>query len=88
MGRRREAVWLEVHEAAHLLEVARRTPPPVNGYPHLYQLIATMLLTGMRKSEALGLAVDDVSFDRQTITVRPHPWRRLKNEKSARVIPL
>ncbi len=88
IGRRSEAAWLEVHEAAHLLEVARRFPRPVNTFPHMYELVATMLLTGMRKSEALGLAVEDVSFERKTVTLRPHPWRRLKNEKSARVIPL
>lgn len=36
----------------------------------------------------MGLELDDVSFDRKTITVRPNAWRRLKTRGSHRVIPL
>lgn len=87
-GRREEAAWLEVHEAAWLLEVARRSKRPGNGCEFLYPLLATFLLTGGRKSEVLGLEVEDVSFDRQTVTFRPNRWRRLKTKKSHRPVRL
>ena len=35
-----------------------------------------------------GLELDDVSFDRRTITIRPNRWRRLETRTSHRVIPL
>lgn len=90
VAERREARWLEVHEAALLLETARTYAPSLekNAFPSIYPLLATFLLTGGRKSEVFGLAVDDVNFDRKTITFRPHPWRRLKTLTSHRVVPL
>ena len=36
----------------------------------------------------LGLEVDDVSFDRKTVTFRENEWRRLKTAGSHRVVPL
>jgi integrase len=92
---RGEAKWLEVHEAALLLESARRYRPsevavrlsPVHGQL-MYPLIATYLLTGGRTNEVLGLGVGDASFDRQTVTFRPNRWRRLKTKNAPRVIPL
>lgn len=89
-GRREEARWLEIGEAAWLLEVARRTKPrrPSLACPYLHPLLATFLLTGGRRAEVLGLEVDDVSFDRQTVTFRPNGWRRLKTRKSWRTVPL
>ena len=85
-GKAAEASWLEPHDAALLLESARtyreaRTGP-------IYPLLATLLLTGGRTSEVLGLEVDDVSFQRQTITFRPNEWRRLKTGTSHRSIRL
>jgi integrase len=90
---RREARWLELDEAALLLESARTLPPLANCPEAFdsglaYPLLATFLLTGGRKAEILGLAVDDISFDRKTVTFRPHPWRRLKTGTSLRVVPL
>jgi len=91
--KREEARWLELDEAALLLESAR-TLPEVRSTSKIldpklvHALLATFLLTGGRKSEVLGLAVDDVSFDRKTVTFRPHPWRRLKTSTSLRVVPL
>ncbi len=87
------ARWLEVPEAALYLEAARcvRSAPAANGQPPVpfaEELVATFLLTGGRESEVLGLEVDDVSFDRNTITFRPNAWRRLKTEKSHRSVPL
>jgi integrase len=95
-GRRFEAAWLEVPEAALLIEAARTyrmnrnlkngapSPEPVPIYP----ILATFLLTGGRKSEVLGLELDDVSFDRKTITFRPNDHRGLKTRTSHRTVPL
>jgi integrase len=86
-----EATWWEVPEAALLLEAAR-TLRPVPGSRHDasygYPLLATLLLTGGREAEVLGLEVTDISFDRQTVTFRPNTWRRLKTKRSARTVPL
>jgi integrase len=84
-----EARFLEVAESAQLLEAARTIEPArSDACPFLFPLLATYLLTGGRKSEVLGLEVDDVSFDRKTITFRPNAHRRLKNRGSARVVTL
>jgi integrase len=135
---RREAHWLEVHEAALYLEAAHRLPPlggtrldaeavarlrgeweagnrskralagaygvsdvvvsrilrgqnardPLDDAALAYSVVATFLLTGGRYREVLGLELDDVSFDRKTVTFRPNRWRRLKTQTSWRVVPL
>jgi integrase len=54
----------------------------------IYPLVATFLLTGGRRSEVLGLALDDVSFDRKTVTFRPNQFRRLKTSTSHRTVRL
>ena len=53
-------------------------------------LLALISDTGMRLSEAAGLAMDDIILDAETphIIIQPHPWRRLKTKGSARVVPL
>jgi integrase len=85
-----EAKWLEVHESALLLESARlfRSDRADLAIPFAFPLIATYLLTGGRRAEVLGLEVDDISFDRKTVTFRPNAHRRLKTGTSARVVPL
>lgn len=90
-GIRREASWLEVPDAALLLEAARTLPRSTKGggqSPYGYALVATFLLTGGREAEVLGLEISDVSFERQTVTFRENAWRRLKTDTSARVVPL
>ena len=92
-ARKVEAKWLEVHDAALLLESARiyRPPRSVGGPPPLpfgHELLATFLLTGGRASEVLGLEMADVSLDRAVVTFRPNDWRRLKNDGSFRSVPL
>lgn len=90
-ARRREARWLEVHDAALLLEAARTLPRSTTGgsqSPYGYALLATFLLTGGREAEVLGLEVADVSFERKTVTFRPNAWRGLKTATSTRVVPL
>jgi len=90
-----QANWLEVPDAALLLESARTVPTVVSpwgeswGAETIYPLLATFLLTGGRRGEVLGLELDDVSLDRRTITFRPNRWReRLKTGASWRVVPL
>ena len=85
-----EARWLEVPDAALLLEAARTWRPTCSwlAVPFAYELIATWLLTGGRPSEVTGLEVDDVSLDRETVTFRPHAHRRLKTLTSARTVQL
>jgi integrase len=89
-GKRQEARWLEVHDAALLLEAARTYKPTradaALGF--IYPLIATYLLTGGRETEVLGLEVGDVNFERMTVTFRPNEWRRLKTRTSHRTVPL
>jgi integrase len=91
---RREAKWLEVPDAALLLESARTLPSVVTAAGEAIAadlatpLLGTFLLTGGRLAEVLGLELDDVSFDRRTVTFRPNTWRRLKTRSSWRVIPL
>jgi integrase len=85
-----EAKWLEVHDAALLLEAARTYDPKRDdiALPFTYPLIATFLLTGGRAAEVLGLEVEDVSFFRKKVTFRPNGWRRLKTATSHRSVPL
>jgi integrase len=81
-GERKESRWLEVHDAALLIESAR-----VAG-EEIYPILATLLLTGGRKREVLGLERTDVSFERRTIRFRPNRWRTLKTRTSDRSVPL
>ena len=88
-GDAEEAKWLTAEEAALLLESARTCMPGPNFHAGpIYPLLATFLLTGGRTSEVLGLEVDDISFQRKTITFRPNEWRRLKTKTSHRSVKL
>ena len=53
-------------------------------------LVALISDTGMRLSEAAGLAKDDIVLDADIphVIIRPHPWRRLKTKGSERTLPL
>ena len=46
--------------------------------------------TGMRLSEAAGLAREDIVLDADIphVIIRPHTWRRLKTKGSERTLPL
>lgn len=88
---RREARWLDVPDAALVLEAARTFEPARQGDAlggQLHAIVATFLLTGGRKSEVLGLDVEDVSFDRRRIHFRPNAHRRLKTSTSHRTVPM
>ena len=53
-------------------------------------LVALISDTGMRLSEAAGLAREDIVLDANIphIIIRPNPWRRLKTKGSERTLPL
>jgi integrase len=89
-AKRGEARWFEVHDAALILEAARHYRParPDLALPFIHPLIACFLLSGGRRSEVFGLETEDISFDRNTVTFRSNEWRRLKTDKSNRVVPL
>ena len=87
------ARWLEVHEAALLLEAARLVRYKSRGAwavnDMIYPIVATMLLTGGRAKEVLGLLVDDVDLENGKVHFRPNLFRdKLKTETSKRTVPL
>jgi integrase len=53
-------------------------------------LVALISDTGMRLSEAAGLARGDIVLDADIphVIILPHPWRRLKTKGSERTLPL
>jgi integrase len=85
-----EAEWLSGPVAALLLEAARLYRPrrAELAVPCAHTIVATLLLTGMRPAEGLGLRIEDIDFERKLIKVKPNPHRRLKNKKSKRLVPL
>lgn len=98
-SRKGEAVFFEVADAALVLEAARiletresRQPGQpgnrVTGALGIHAIVATFLLTGGRKSEVLGLDLEEVSFDRKEIRFRPNDHRGLKTSTSTRTVPL
>jgi integrase len=53
-------------------------------------ILAILSDTGMRLAEVVGLLKSDIVLDSSHphIIVRPHKWRRLKNQSSQRAVPL
>jgi|SaaInlStandDraft_1057018.scaffolds.fasta_scaffold54652_1 integrase len=81
--------------------VSKRKPMPIDEIIRIQKvclgiaderrlLIALISDTGMRLSEALGLAWSDICVDHiyPHINLVPHPWRQLKNSGSKRLVPL
>lgn len=85
-----EEVWLEIDEAVRVLEAAAEmeTDPTSRSYPHVRALVATYLLTGGRRSEVLGLTRDSLDFEHGEVVIQSNEWRDLKNQHSARRVPL
>jgi integrase len=54
----------------------------------LYALAATVAYTGLRKSEALHLRVEDVGFAERMLFIRSRSGNRLKTERSAAPVPM
>jgi integrase len=82
-------------EVARLLETARAEAEAAQEGTwtkwkalRLWALVSTVAFTGLRKMEALHLAVDDVDLAGGLITVRPHGGRRLKTAASAADVPV
>jgi integrase len=73
--------FFEIDEAARFLDAARR----LDTY---YEVIATYLLTGGRRTEVLGLLVGDIDFDAGFVHIRPNEHRGLKRQWSERAVPL
>ena len=82
-------------------DVKKRKPIPVDEIKKIQQkcyelddeprwLLALISDTGLRLSEAVGLAVSDIKLDSPTphLIVQPHPWRSLKTKSSHRKVPL
>ncbi|SCX57730.1 DUF6538 domain-containing protein [Nitrosospira sp. Nsp1] len=53
-------------------------------------LLALQIDLGLRLAEATGLALEDLHLNEAIpyVSIRPHPWRPLKNDSSKRDIPL
>ena len=79
----------------------RRQPIPIDQVRYLQSqcylenddrrwLIALISDTGVRLAEACGLLVEDIAISHPIphLVIRPHPWRVLKTEGSARKVPL
>jgi len=76
--------FLEIPEAAALIEACdaldtTRMP--------LRTIVATLLLTGARKDEILGLEVKDVDLRRRVIHIHANRWRKVKT-RDERFVPL
>ena len=83
------------------LRVTKRQPIPIDDIRKIQQkcrdqdnelrwIIALLSDTGMRLGEAIGLLKTDINLSTEIphITLKPHPWRRLKTPGSERQIPL
>jgi integrase len=83
------------------LPVTQRRPIPIDDIrkiqlkcrdedDELRWIIALLSDTGMRLGEAIGLLKSDIVLEVKIphITLKPHPWRRLKTPGSERQIPL
>ena len=83
------------------LRLTKRQPIPVSNIHKIQQkcreqddelrwIIALLSDTGMRLGEAIGLLKTDINLCAEVphITLKPHPWRRLKTPGSERQIPL
>lgn len=90
---RSSTIFLEVPDAARLLEAAR-VYPRLKSEPRMvlaYPILATFLLSGGRADEVLGLDVADIDFRAKLVRFRPNDHRRGKKGKTShaeRSVPL
>jgi integrase len=91
---RQEAQYYEPSEVWSILEAARQYDHERPG-AFFHPVLSTLAHTGGRKTEVLGLLVEDVDFDSLvvdgvvgSIEFRPNHWRGLKNRGSERTIPM
>lgn len=80
-----DSIRSRLHRLSNVVERAQREefvlPPGAQGREAItgdftFESMAVSLLTGGRPSEVAGLATTDISLDRDTVTFRPHAWRR------------
>lgn len=85
-----EQEYLEVGEAARLIEAAREMVEDDRSRagPYFHPLVATFLLTGGRRREVFGLLRRDVDFAHEEVHFRRNEHRRLKRPSHQRVLPL
>jgi integrase len=62
--------------------------PCYQGDPLAWALFVTLIDTGARLSEIVGLEVQDVDLQERSITIRPNNIRGLKTKGSHRTLPL
>lgn len=86
--RRGPARELRVRARALLGPNGLRHPNVGRQYTELEAIIALLLYTGMRLSEALGLRVDDIDFIGKKIWILPTELRQLKRDRHRREVPL
>ena len=88
----KEAPWLTVVEAAAVLETARRLygDHSSGSVPFMYELVATLLLTGADLGPVRTMRIKDVDFEGRRIHIPLHTEDRagLKTEYREREIPL
>ncbi|MBI3568908.1 MAG: site-specific integrase [Gemmatimonadetes bacterium] len=79
MSRDREPTdFLEVPEVRALLATIQQE---YTGPLPLYEIAATLLYTGGRKTEVLGLLVSDLDFPRELVRFRRNQYRRIKRDQ-------
>lgn len=89
-GESSERTWLEVEEGAALLKAAKEmTESSGRGVgQYFHALLATLLLTGGRKTEVFGLQRREVDFKHDEVHFRENDHRRLKWDSHKRVVPM
>lgn len=90
---RSKTPWLENDEAARLLEAARTLPRSKREpmWAMAEAILGTLLLTGGRADEVLGLTRDDIDFVHRQVHFRPTPFRKGqkgKTDAATRTVPL
>lgn len=90
---RRSQAMVRAHDEAHRPHAPTcRLPPHVYNrarcQPHAEALLTALLYTGGRLREVLGLRVEDIDFDRDTVWIRRHPDRALKRKWHKRKLEL
>lgn len=87
---RTEPTWLEIGEAARVLEAAEEMEldPSSRCFSDLHALLGTFLLTGGRRMEVFGLRVEEVRLDDEVVQFRPNEFRDLKTRHSKRDVPV
>lgn len=87
---RPEPTWLEVGEAASVLEAAEEmdSDPSSRCFGDLRVLLGTFLLARGSRMEVFGLRAEDVRLGDEVAQFRPNQFRDLKTRHTKRDVPL